>query len=278
MPKTTHCFRGHPREEYTGKNGRCKLCMKLWREKSKPEGIGNLCECGCGKLAGVYLQSHPAKGQIKGQPKRFLPGHGGHGSLAERASKTHCKNGHPISASSLYANGACKQCVSEKAQVRRGNKTPEQKKKEVEATLKWKKKHPESVRRSHHRGRYNLPPEVFDKMLFEQEGKCFICSVLFDYLTVDTTPYVDHDHNCCSGKRSCGICVRGLICRGCNIMLGAARDNITTLRNATQYLETQKCKVTQNLFSELRATAHTRMGLENPSSPESRCSAMAATV
>lgn len=28
--------------------------------------------------------------------------------------------------------------------------------------------------------------------------------------------HVDHDHNCCNGIKSCGACVRGIVCNGCN--------------------------------------------------------------
>jgi hypothetical protein len=34
-----------------------------------------LCECGCGRETGAYGHSRRRLGQIKGQPKRFLPGH-----------------------------------------------------------------------------------------------------------------------------------------------------------------------------------------------------------
>jgi hypothetical protein len=28
--------------------------------------------------------------------------------------------------------------------------------------------------------------------------------------------HVDHDHKCCNGVKSCGACVRGIICNRCN--------------------------------------------------------------
>jgi hypothetical protein len=50
---------------------------------------------------------------------------------------------------------------------------------------------------------------------------------------------VDHDHECCPGKTSCGKCVRGLLCHHCNTALGYARNNPTILRALADYLERQ---------------------------------------
>lgn len=49
---------------------------------------------------------------------------------------------------------------------------------------------------------------------------------------------VDHDHNCCpAGKTSCGRCVRGLICRGCNSAAGLLSDDPNTARALGNYLD-----------------------------------------
>ncbi|MEU0663871.1 endonuclease VII domain-containing protein [Streptomyces lavendulocolor] len=49
---------------------------------------------------------------------------------------------------------------------------------------------------------------------------------------------VDHDHGCCpEGDRTCGKCVRGLVCGACNHGLGKFRDSPELLRAAAAYLE-----------------------------------------
>lgn len=81
--------------------------------------------------------------------------------------------------------------------------------------------------------RYGITQEQFDSMLLAQDGLCAICkgppgSRAF---------HVDHDHACCSGAKSCGGCVRGLLCFGCNAGLGMFRDEPERLLSAIEYLK-----------------------------------------
>jgi hypothetical protein len=49
---------------------------------------------------------------------------------------------------------------------------------------------------------------------------------------------VDHDHACCPPPLpSCGRCVRGLICGGCNSAMGLLRDSAHTARSLADYLD-----------------------------------------
>lgn len=51
--------------------------------------------------------------------------------------------------------------------------------------------------------------------------------------------HVDHDHSCCPGNESCGNCVRGALCRTCNILLGwveRAGDSRSILSGLEKYI------------------------------------------
>lgn len=49
---------------------------------------------------------------------------------------------------------------------------------------------------------------------------------------------VDHDHACCPvTSHSCGLCIRGLICRGCNAAAGILGDDPGTVRALARYLD-----------------------------------------
>jgi hypothetical protein len=83
------------------------------------------------------------------------------------------------------------------------------------------------------RWRYGIE---LSELLEQQSGACAIC------YTEDPGPKgwtVDHDHNCCSGVKTCGNCIRGVLCHNCNVGLGHFRDNQALLINAAIYLLTR---------------------------------------
>lgn len=75
--------------------------------------------------------------------------------------------------------------------------------------------------------RYNLPIERYLEML--REG-CIGCGA-------ETGLHVDHNHKCCPGQKSCGKCVRGILCNYCNSTLGYAKENPSVLRRLALFVE-----------------------------------------
>jgi hypothetical protein len=49
--------------------------------------------------------------------------------------------------------------------------------------------------------------------------------------------HVDHDHACCDTGRSCGHCVRGLLCPECNKAAGQLGDDAARARGLATYLD-----------------------------------------
>ncbi|MFT9654943.1 endonuclease VII domain-containing protein [Mycobacteroides abscessus] len=81
---------------------------------------------------------------------------------------------------------------------------------------------------------YSLAPGAYLKLYNHQGGKCAICQRATG---ATRSLSVDHDHSCCPGKESCGECVRGLLCGGCNYkILGHLRDDVEALERAIEYL------------------------------------------
>ena len=88
---------------------------------------------------------------------------------------------------------------------------------------------------------YNITREQVYKQLEEQNWICPVCK---KPLTVEAeggdSIAVDHDHSCCNERKTCGICIRGILHRECNAGIGKLRDNPDILRNAIEYLEKWK--------------------------------------
>ena len=81
---------------------------------------------------------------------------------------------------------------------------------------------------------FNITLAEYNAMLEAQGGVCAICG---QSCKSGRNLAVDHDHACCPGKKSCGGCIRGLLCRDCNVTLGRVSDDPGVLRRAADYLE-----------------------------------------
>lgn len=95
------------------------------------------------------------------------------------------------------------------------------------------------------KSQFNLTPEQYWTMFDEQDGKCAACGeperTIYRNPTTGESRVrvrlcVDHDHSCCSGKRSCGKCVRQLLCHPCNVAAGLLGDSSERVERLAKYL------------------------------------------
>lgn len=75
--------------------------------------------------------------------------------------------------------------------------------------------------------RYKLSPLQLDMLLLP--GRCNICDL-------EARLMIDHDHACCPGINTCGNCVRGILCVGCNTTMGRIDDNPVIINRMLSYL------------------------------------------
>lgn len=81
-------------------------------------------------------------------------------------------------------------------------------------------------KRAYIKWRYGVDDEKYQEMI---KSGCAICGST-ELLCVD------HDHACCSGQRTCGKCVRGVLCNKHNIMFGMVNDSTEELQKMVEYL------------------------------------------
>jgi hypothetical protein len=109
----------------------------------------------------------------------------------------------------------------------------------AKATKRYNEKNPERVRQSWRRyrratymmGKYGLTDEDYWRMYEEQGEVCAICGKPDPAVhpTQERPLHIDHDHT--TGA------VRALLCRGCNMGIGAMGDDPARVRAAAEYLE-----------------------------------------
>ena len=83
--------------------------------------------------------------------------------------------------------------------------------------------------------RYGVTEEDIHTMWLFQGGRCDVCKDRIDEIKC----HIDHDTSCCPQARnskSCGKCVRALLCGTCNQGLGNFKDSIYSLEEAIKYL------------------------------------------
>jgi hypothetical protein len=64
------------------------------------------------------------------------------------------------------------------------------------------------------------------------EGRCTLCD------EDDPVNFaVDHDHSCCGNTRACKKCIRGMLCRNCNMMIGKVEQKPALRQRFVDYLD-----------------------------------------
>lgn len=75
--------------------------------------------------------------------------------------------------------------------------------------------------RMHRLRTYGLSTEQYEKLKADQGGVCYLCRQPQKISGKPTAELdIDHDRRCCPNAQSCGKCVRGLLCRSCNRLVG----------------------------------------------------------
>ena len=125
-----------------------------------------------------------------------------------------CKNGHPLIGDNLYTYKGHRYCTT----CRYNRQTT------------WSHDH----RRRECPRLYNLSVEQVEEKSRQQGHRCAICRKPCE---VNTVLSVDHDKRCCPGNRSCGKCVRDLLCFRCNTVLGKVEEDRNLLLNFMEYID-----------------------------------------
>ena len=87
---------------------------------------------------------------------------------------------------------------------------------------------------------HNVPYELAHAWLMQGDQlRCEMCQRRLSRKSQIATPCIDHNHKCCSSDRSCGHCIRGILCVRCNTHLGAFESllELHSLEAVAEYLK-----------------------------------------
>ena len=92
---------------------------------------------------------------------------------------------------------------------------------------KWNEKNPDAKQRAYVARVWGLTLEEYRELL---TGGCEVCGTL-EQLTID------HDHECCPGKETCGECIRGVLCNRHNLAEGNLRGDPEEAYALAEYMK-----------------------------------------
>lgn len=95
--------------------------------------------------------------------------------------------------------------------------------------------HARMWRNGYIRRTYGISIEQYDALLAKQGYACALCGREHAEERRRRLA-VDHDHRCCPGERSCGKCVRALLCIFCNTGIGFLQESPDLIVKAATYV------------------------------------------
>lgn len=144
----------------------------------------------------------------------------------------YCRNGHSMRSQIAKKNKTCKHCGIDKYYAKgycRNCYTRNYRSGTPEIKNYGRKVYPNglkyvNMRKTELKNKYKMTPEIYEEMA---KNGCHICN---RHALPHKKLHVDHDHKCCPDKKSCGLCVRGILCDACNTAvsiyeMGQMRDD-----------------------------------------------------
>jgi hypothetical protein len=198
------CFRGHP---LTEENVKLHLRARGY--------VDRICRACARENAARWRAAHPEVSSIKNKRKLGL--------LPPPLPRTHFNCGHLFTTDNIssYIAGktgkevkSCRACARAK-NIRRADKN----------------------RECHLKRNFQMTLKQYEERLASQGGVCANPRCKSPKPGGMGEFHVDHDHACCPGKKSCGKCIRGLLCQACNSVLGRIHDNAEILLGLVDYLK-----------------------------------------